>query len=76
MGFSIPLYFMLTVECGVASMLMLPSPLYKPAAALCVFITRNAMARTCVNTVAGVMMLMLIAPAYEFWNARCLLHLS
>lgn len=59
---------MLAVECVIASMLMMPAPFYKPAAALCVFSTQNAVAKTVINTLSGVLALMLVAPAYEYWS--------
>ena len=62
---------LLSVESVIAGMLMLPAPLYQPAVALCVFTSRNALAKTVINTIAFILALMLTAPVYEFWNIRC-----
>jgi len=67
-GFSIPLYIILAFIGTVALNLMLPAPLYRPAVALCVFTRRNGLARTVINTSTGFLLLMLIAPAYEYYT--------
>jgi len=67
-GFALPLYLVISVISVVAITLMLPKPLYIPAVKFCVFTKTNALARTVINTTAAVMCMMLIAPAYDYYN--------
>lgn len=67
MGFVLPLYLIIGFQAILGVNLMLPLPLCMPAVKFCRFCKHNTVARTVINTAAGFLMVLMLAPAYDAW---------